>query len=31
MMIYFDFYFIYDNVLKFDIFGYDDLIMICMF
>lgn len=30
-IIYFDFYFIYDNLLKFDILGYDDLIVIWMF
>lgn len=30
-MIYFDFYLIYDNVLKLDILGYDDLIVIWMF
>lgn len=30
MIIYFDFYLIYDNVLKLDILGYDDLMMICM-
>lgn len=29
-MMYFDFYFIYDNILKFDILGYDDLIVIWM-
>lgn len=30
-MIYFDFYLIYDNILKMDILGYDDLIMIWVF